>query len=124
MLAHVKTFAKFIHRMRPFPLGNPMLKIKLQIVGNGLEVERAVTPQERNRILDAADALPVVTGRSKDRSRYNEVYRPMRKAFRPYRNRAVVYVLLETGMRRAAVTYIRLLDVDFERRSIKVVEKG
>lgn len=59
MIAHVKTFAKFIHRLRPFPLGNPMARIKLQAIGNGLEIERAVTPQERNRILDAADALPL-----------------------------------------------------------------
>jgi len=35
-----------------------------------------------------------------------------------------VYVLIETGMRRAAVTKIDLKDVDFKRHIIKVEEKG
>ena len=29
ILAHLKTFAKWIDKNRPFPLGNPMAKIKL-----------------------------------------------------------------------------------------------
>jgi len=36
----------------------------------------------------------------------------------------MVYVLIETGMRRAAVTKIDLKDVDFKRHIIKVAEKG
>lgn len=99
--------------MRPFPLGNPMAKIRLQAVGNGLEVERAVTPIERNRILDAADSLPVLGARSKDRNRHKGGERPQRKNYRPYRNRAIVYLLMETGMRRAAVTNLDLADVGF-----------
>jgi hypothetical protein len=35
---------------------------KLLPVGTGLEVERALTPAERRRILDAADSLPLVGG--------------------------------------------------------------
>ena len=43
---------------------------------------------------------------------------------RPFRNRAIVYTLIETGMRRAAVCNIDLEDVDFERRLINVEKKG
>ena len=64
MSAHLKTFAKWIHQHRPFPLGQPMDKIKMLSVGNQLEIERALTKQERNRILDAADQLLLVGGRS------------------------------------------------------------
>jgi integrase len=124
ILAHLKTFAKWIHKLKPFPLDNPMAKIKLVPVGTGLEVERAITASERRRILDAADRLPVIGGRSKDRSRYRGKERPMRKGYRPYRNRAIVYTLIETGMRRAAIRNIDLADVDFERRLVSVEEKG
>ncbi len=54
VMSHLKTFAKWVHRIRPFPLGDPMAKIKLQPVGIGLEIERALTPAERRKMLDAA----------------------------------------------------------------------
>ncbi len=122
-IAHLKTWAKWINKNRPFLAGNPMDKIKTLAVGNQLEIERAVTKQERNRLLDAADQLLLVGGRSRDRSRYADA-RPRRKSYRPYRNRAIVYTLLETGMRRAAITRLNLADVDFKRRILPVVEKG
>jgi hypothetical protein len=50
MIAHLKTFAKWIHKLRPSPLGNPMAKMKLMPIGNGLEIERAISPAERRRI--------------------------------------------------------------------------
>jgi hypothetical protein len=28
IVAHLKTFAKWMHKLMPFPLGNPMIKIK------------------------------------------------------------------------------------------------
>lgn len=124
VLAHLKTFAKWIHKLRPFPLGNPMEKLKLPAVGIGLEVERAITPAERRRILDAADMLTSTGGRSRDRKRFRGQERPTRKGYRPWRNRAIVYALIETGMRRAAVTKLNLGDVDFERRTVSVEEKG
>jgi integrase len=101
-----------------------MAKMKLMPIGNGLEIERAISPAERRRILDAADTLPVVGGRSKDRHRFRDKVRPMRKGYRPFRNRAIVYTLIETGMRRAAGRNIDLADVDFEKRLINVEEKG
>ena len=101
-----------------------MAKIKLMPIGNGLEIERAISPTERRRILDAADTLPIVGGRSKDRHRFRDKERPQRKGYRPYRNRAIVYALIETGMRRAAVRNIDLADVEFEKRLINVQEKG
>jgi len=124
MTAHLKTFAKWIHQHRPFPLGQPMEKIKMRSVGNQLEIERAVTKQERNRILDAADQLLLVGGRSRDRHRHGGSTPPQRKAFRPARNRAMVYTLIETGMRRTAITRLNLVDIDFDRRILSVVEKG
>ena len=42
----------------------------------------------------------------------------MRKNYRPYRNRAIVYALIETDMRRAAVRNLNLEDVDFKKRSV------
>jgi site-specific recombinase XerD len=122
--AHLKTFARWVHKMKPFALGQPMEKIKQESVGLGLEIERAITPQERNRILDAADGLPLSGRRSRDRVRHKEGERPQRANFRPYRNRAMIYALTETGMRRAAITKILFADVDFDTRSIMVEEKG
>ena len=49
---------------------------------------------------------------------------PYEKVTGPYRNRAIVYTLIETGMRRAAVCNIDLADVDFERGLVNVEEKG
>jgi site-specific recombinase XerD len=124
LTAHLKTFAKWIHQHRPFPLGQPMEKIKMLSVGNQLEIERALTKQERNRILDAADQLLLVGGRSRDRCRNGGPTPPQRKGFRPYRNRAIVYALIETGMRRTAITRLNLVDIDFDKRILSVVEKG
>lgn len=125
VLTHLKTFAKWVHGLRPFPLGNPMVKIKSLPLTNSLEIERAITTGERRRILDAADLLLNIGGRSKSRRRYaGGEERPRRKGYRPYRNRAMIYTLTETGMRRRAVTAINLADVDFERRKITVEEKG
>jgi len=124
MIAHLKAFAKWIHKLKPFPLGNPMAKLKLMPVGTGLEVERAIIPVERRRILDAADNLPLVGGRSRAWHRYRGQQRPQRKGYRPYRNRAIVYTLIETGMRRAAVRNLNIKHVNFKKRSVSDEEKG
>lgn len=129
ILAHLKTFAKWVHKLRPFPLGDPTDKLKLIALGSSLEIERAITKGERRRILDAADTLLVIGGRSRDRRRNRKGrgepnQRPRHKSYRAYRNRAMVYTLIETGMRRQAVTQINLDDVDFKKQSIKVEEKG
>lgn len=125
VLNHVRSFAKWVHHLKPFPLGNPMAKIKnvrsLKNWGS-----RALTPQERNRMLDSADYLPISWGKSKDRERYG-LYpesRPTRKTARPYRNRAIIYTLIETGMRREAVTNIELENINFREGTIEVMEKG
>ena len=124
IMAHLKTFARWIHKLKPFPLQNPMAKIKLLPVGNGLEVERAITPAERRRLLDAADSLPRVGGRSRDRHRYRGQQRPQRKGYRPWRNRAIVYTLIETGMRRSAARNVNFKDIDFKNRKVSAEEKG
>src|SRR5215510_13903548 len=43
ILAHLKTFATWVHTYQPFPLGHPMAAIKLPALGIGLEVDRALT---------------------------------------------------------------------------------
>ena len=126
--AHLKTFAKWIHRLRPFRLGDPTEKLKTVLVGPGLEIERALTESQRRKLLDAADHLPILGGRSRDRRRSKDVEfadeRPRRKGYRPWRNRAIVYCLIETGMRRAAVCNLDLGEVDFAQNSVTVREKG
>lgn len=125
ILATLKTFARWVNGLYPFPLGNPMAKIKAVPLANPLEIERALTPNESRNILDAADVLLTVGGRSKSRRRYaGKDERPIRQGYRPYRNRAIIYALIGTGMRRRAVTLINLGDVDFTTRSIDVMEKG
>lgn len=124
VLTHLKTFAKWIHGLRPFPLGNPMAKIKALPLTNSLEVERALSAGERRRLLDAADLLLVSGGLSRNRRKHDVALRPRRKGYRCYRNRALIYCLTETGMRRKAVTAINLSDVDFVKKKITVEEKG
>jgi integrase len=124
VMAHLKTFATWLHALQPFPLGHPMAKITLPAIGSSLHIERALTPAERRRLLDAADQLLVTGGRSKDRKRYRTGERPMRKGYRPYRNRAIIYTLIETGMRRAAITKLTLDHLDPQRRALSVEEKG
>lgn len=124
VLTHLKTFSKWIHGLRPFPLGNPMEKIKAIPLTNSLEIERALSASERRRLLDAADLLPVVGGLSRNRRLRSVEVRPRRKGYRPYRNRAMIYCLTETGMRRKAVTAVNLADVDFVKKKITVEEKG
>jgi integrase len=126
IVAHLKTFAKWVHKLAPFPLGNPTAKLKTVLPGTGLEIERAITPAERRKLLDAADYLPVVGGRSRNRRIAAELpdERPRRKGYRPWRNRAIVYLLIETGMRRAAVVHLNEGDIDFARRAVSTTEKG
>lgn len=124
ILAHLKTFAKWVHKLAPFPLGNPMEKMRSVPTASSLAIDRAITPRERRRILDAADMLAHDGGRSIDRKRYRGKERPQRAAYRPWRNRAMVYLLIETGMRRAAVTALDIADVDFRERQVTVTEKG
>ena len=127
-LAHLKTFATWIHKHRPFPFGNPTEKLKNLMVAVGLEIERALTEEECARLLEAADLFPIIGGRSRDRQRCRNIAlpneRPCRKGYRPWRNRAIIYALIETGMRRAAVCNLDLSEVDFAQNSVTVREKG
>ena len=96
VIAHLKTFAKWINNTRPFPKReHPLLKMKGLADDNKLELERALTDAEHRRLLDAADHLPVIGGRSRDRRRCKDVEfpdeRPRRKGYRPWRNRAIIY---------------------------------
>jgi site-specific recombinase XerD len=126
MLAHLKTFSKWIHKHQPFRLGDPTKEIKAIPTTTLLDVERAITKKERARILDAADDLVENGGRSVDRNRYKkkDTPRPRRKSFRPIRNRAIVYLLMETGMRRAASVNLKVGNILEKERKVRVNEKG
>src|SRR5207302_6373432 len=99
-------------------------KLTLPAVGTGLDVERALTPAERRKLLDAADLLLTIGGRSKDRKRYKAGERPTRKGYRPYRNRAMIYTLIEKGMRRGVIVWLDLVSLDVPRKALTVLEKG
>ena len=124
--ATLRPWARWIHKLAPFPLGDPMSEIK-NLSTTPLDIERALTKRQRRALLDAADVLPVRAGRSKDRRRHRGAppeQRPRHRFSRPWRDRAIIYTLIETGMRRAAVTAIDLPDVDFEAGTVTTLEKG
>ena len=121
--AHLNTFAKWVHKHHPFTLDNPMRKIKELSTGTRLNIERAITEAERNRILDAADQLLIVGGLSTDRRR-GGTRKLQRSTYRPYRNRAIMYTFTETGMRRVGLKNINLPEIDFANREITTREKG
>jgi integrase len=128
-MAHLKTFAKWIHKISPFPLGNPMAKLKLMPIGTGLEVERAITPAERRPNAGGFWTRPTTCPRlvvdpATGTATAARSGRSEKGIARPFRNRAIVYTLIETGMRRAAVRNLNLKDVDFKKRSVSAEEKG
>jgi len=123
-LAHLKSFARWVHKWRPFELGEPMAKIRMVLVTSLLDIEKALTKSERRYLLDAADLLVVSGGLSRNRRLYkNDSIREKRKGYRAVMNRAIVYSLIETGMRLTAVVRLNLDDVDIDNRSLKVLEK-
>lgn len=126
ILAHLKTFAKWVHKFRAFKLGEPTARLKLLPTASLLDIERAITPVERQRILDAADLLLQTGGLSWDRHRHRGEMekRPKRKGYQPFRNRAIIYTLIETGMLRVAITRLTVKDVDTKKRALRTEEKG
>ena len=124
-LATLRHFAKWVHKFKPFPLDNPMAGVKDLKVTSLLDVDRALTKQQYRLMLDYADRLLVDGGLSKDRNRYKNVdKRPRRKTFRPYRNRAIIYTIADTGMRCFESKEILLENVDFRSKKIKTTVKG
>jgi integrase len=124
ILAHVKTFAKWLHHVRPFPHGPPMAMLPPPPPGPPLAIDRALTASERRHLLEAADRLVACGGRSTDRRRHRGRERPRRQGYRALRNRAIIYTLVETGMRRAAVTTLNVADVDFAQGLVTATERG
>jgi hypothetical protein len=73
--------------------------------------------------IEISDILPIAGDRSRDYHHFRDRERPMHKDYRPFRNRAIVYALMETGMSRAAVCNIDFEDVDAASfRSYKTVD--
>jgi len=123
VIAHLKTFAKWIHRIQPFTMFNPMLKIKLSDSGKFLDIDNAITSEEREKLLEVADNLVTLTALSKDKHRFKDKAKPQLKYKRPYRDRAVVYTLTETGMRRSDVINITIDKVNFKTKKIFIKGK-
>ncbi len=116
--------AKWIHELQPFPLGEPTRKVK-RIPKNIKPGDRAFDKQEKQRLLVAADLLVQQGGRSRDRHRYRDLgKRPQHKGYRPYRDRAIIYTFFGTGLRRAAVAGLTLLNLDRPNRTITYIKKG
>ena len=67
ILAHLKTFASWVHRQQPFPLGSPLANLAALSTPTVLALERALTLAEQRQLLDAADLLVEIGGRSRDR---------------------------------------------------------
>jgi integrase len=125
ILAHLKTLAKWIHKLDPFLLGNPMDKLKQLHTPSRLNIERAITPQERRLILDAADTMLKTRGISRDKKRFKRPEnRPRSLRTRPYRDRAIIYCLIETGMRRYGLVNINFAGFNHKGKKITTVEKG
>jgi len=80
ILAHLKTFSKWVHRHRPFPLGDPLKKLAALTVPTVLAIEQALTPAEERRLLDAADWLLEAGGRSRDRRAHGPARGPGARA--------------------------------------------
>jgi integrase len=103
-----------------------LMEIPAPEVGRPARRCASLTESQRRKLLDAADHLPVLGGRSRDRRRCKDVEfadeRPRRKGYRPWR--AIVYTLIETGMRRAAICHLDLSEIDLETRNVIVREKG
>ena len=124
MMAHLKTFASFVHQHAPLPLGHPTEKLPALPTTTLLIDQRALSQAERRKLLDAADLLPLVGGRSKDRRRHGAGDKPVHPWYRPWRNRAILYTLIETGMRRAGIVNAELEGFDPVTRTVSVLEKG
>src|SRR5215813_13833409 len=82
----------------------------------------------RSALLDLTPIMPATACHQRNYverySGYKTGERPRRTGYRPYHNRAIVFTLIETGMRRAAVTHLDLAQVDLDGRRLTVVEKG
>lgn len=124
MMAHLKTFASFVHQHAPLPLGHPTEKLPALPTTTLLIDQRALSQAERRKLLDAADLLPLVGGRSKDRRRHGAADKPVHPWYRAWRNRAIIYTLIETGMRRAGIVQAELEGFDPGTRTLNVLEKG
>jgi len=123
IMAHLKTFSKWIHKIHPFTLFNPMLKIKITDSGNLLDIENAITSEERIKILKTSDNLLTIDAVSKDKNRFKTSKKPTLKYKRPFRDRAVVYTLIETGMRRSDIVNINIDKINFKTRKIYLPNK-
>ena len=130
-IAHIKAFSKWVDRMtlspttpfEPWILGDPMRKIENSNGVTRLKIEKALTPQEVSRLLSACDELLIVGGISKDRKRHG-ARPPQRKGYRPYRNRALIYLLIGSGMRRAGAVNLNLSSYDPVKKEATTTEKG
>jgi integrase len=123
IMAHLKTFAKWMNEVHPFSLFNPMLKIRISESGKYLDIGKAISPSERVRILESADNLIAFDALSKDKFRYKDKEKPVLKYKRPFRDRAIIYTLIETGMRRCDILNIKIDRINFKTRKIYLKNK-
>ena len=123
ILTNLKTFANWIHKIKPFPVVNPMDSISRNLSSSDLKVENYITPEERIKILSVADELPLTAGISKDKNR-NRKNKPKLKNRRPFRDRAIIYILIETGIRRTDVVNLSLDYINLKKGIISFRSVG
>ena len=123
IIAHLKTFSKWINSIQPFILFDPMLKYKISDTIKNLNVDNALTEPEKIKIIGIADNLIFTDALSRDLNRYNDKDKPQLKYKRPFRDRAIIYTLIETGMRRIDLINISIEKVNFKTMNIYIKNK-
>ena len=111
-LASVSAFTTWVHRQAPnlFSLGDPTKGIG-DLALPPLE-PRALSPEQVRSLKNLCDRLPRLRERHGRRAPRVEYRIPVRADSRPYRDRAIVFVLLSTGLRREELVQLDLDQVD------------
>jgi integrase len=91
-------------------------------------LHRVMDLEEQGRLLSAANHLPNIGGRLRHKMRWRNSpavtgQRGHNKGYRPWRNRALMYILIELGTRPTEITRIDLTDVDFSRSEVVITDK-
>ena len=113
-LASLSTFTTWVHTQDPhlFPAGDPTKGIG-ELGLPPLEPRSLNGDQVRSlkNICDRLDQFYQLKGRSRRKKRQEDP-RPIRAHGRPWRDRAIVYVLLSTGLRREELVELNLDQVE------------
>lgn len=123
-LASLSAFTTWVHAQVPrlFPLGDPAKGIGT--LGLGPLEPRALSTQQVQSLKNLCDRLPrlhQLTGRRWPGSEAS----PLRAQSRPWRDRAMIFVLLSTGLRREELVHLDLEQVEPQTaRALRTVHRA